>query len=76
VPGFCRSVAGSILNDHADRVINGGERFRPDETGEIDGAIVGYIEVPGDFPGDSMRLRIVDLPGEYDRDDTKLAAAV
>jgi len=68
VPGFCRSAAGSILNNHADRVINRGERFRPGETGEIGGAIVGYIEVPGDFAGDPTRLRIVDLPSEYEFD--------
>lgn len=67
VPGFCRSVAGSILNNHADRVINQGERFRPDETGEIGGAIVGYIEVPGDPMGSPTRLRIIDLPNEYRR---------
>ena len=64
VPGFCRSAAGSILNNHADRVINRSEKFRPGETGEIGGAIVGYVEVPGDFAGDATRLRIVDLPGE------------
>lgn len=65
VPGFCRGVAGSILNNHADRVINRGERFRPGDTGEIGGAIVGYIEVRGDFEGDPTRLRIVDVPPEF-----------
>lgn len=65
VPGFWRGAAGSILNDHADRVINGGERFLPDELGEIEGAVVRYEEIPGDFLGDPTRLRIVGLPQEH-----------
>jgi len=65
VPGCCRGAAGSILNDHADRVINSGERFLPDELGEIEGAVVRYEEVPGDFGGDPTRLRIVGLPQEH-----------
>ncbi len=65
VPGFCRGAAGSILNDHADRVINSGERFLPDELGEIEGAVVRYEETPGDFWGDPTRLRIVGLPQEH-----------
>jgi len=66
VPGFCRSAAGSVLNNHADMVINRGERFRPGELAEIGGAIVGYVEVPGDFAGDPTRLCIVDLPSEHE----------
>jgi hypothetical protein len=65
VPGFCRGVAGSILINHADRVINRGERFQPGDTGEIGGAIVGYIEVREDFEGGPTRLRIVDVPPEF-----------
>lgn len=74
VPGFCRGAAGSILNNHADRVINRGERFRSGETGEIGGAIVGYIEVPGDSAGNSTRLRIVDMPSEYESDASRVRA--
>ena len=62
VPGFCSNDAASILNNHADRVINQGETFHPGDTGEIGGMVCGYIEVPGDFPGDPTRLRIVHLP--------------
>jgi len=65
-PGFCRGAACSILNGHADRVINRGERFLPGELGEIGGAVIGYEEVPGDFLGDPTRLRIVDMPSEYE----------
>ena len=73
VPGFCRGTACSILNNHADRVINRGERFRPGQLGEIGGAIVGYIEVPGDLTGDPTRLRIVDLPSEYKFDAPRVS---
>lgn len=65
VPGFCRSAAADILSDHADRAINRGEWFLPGDTGEVDGILCGYIEVPGDFPGDPTRIRIVHLPGRF-----------
>ena len=65
VPGFCRGAAWSILSNHAERVINRGETFRPGDTGEIDGVLCGYMEVPGDCPGDATRIRIVHLPGRY-----------
>ena len=71
VPGFCRGAAGSILNNHADRVINGAERFLPGELGEIGGAVVGYEEVPGDLWGDPTRLRIVDMPSKYEFDKSR-----
>lgn len=66
VPGFCRGTACSILNGHADRVINRGESFVPGELGEIDGAVIGYEQVPGDFLGTPTLLRIVDMPSEYE----------
>lgn len=62
VPGFCSNDAALILNNHADRVINQGERFNSGDTGEISEMLCAYIEVPGDLPGDPTRLRIVDLP--------------
>ena len=65
VPGFCSNDAASILNNHAHRVINKGERFNPGDTGEIGGILCGYVEVPGDLPGDPTRLRIVHLPSRY-----------
>ena len=66
VPGFCWSAALTLLNCHADGVINRGERFLPGERGETDGIIIGYEEAAGDFPGDPTRLRIIDMPAEYD----------
>lgn len=65
VPGFCRSAAADVLNNHADRVINRGELFRPGDTGEVDGMLCGYIEVPGDCPCDPSRIRIVHLPSRF-----------
>lgn len=65
VPGFCRSAEADILNNHADRVINRGEMFRPGDTGEVDGMLCGYIEVPGDCPGDPTRIRIMHLPSRF-----------
>lgn len=65
VPGFCSNDAASVLNNHAHRVINEGERFNPGDTGEIAGTLCGYVEVPGDVPGDPTRLRIVHLPSRY-----------
>ena len=65
VPGFCSNAAASILNNHADRVINRGEWFSPGDTGEIGRMLCGYIEVPGDLPGEPTRIRIVDLLSRY-----------
>jgi len=72
VPGFCRGTACSILNGHAERVINRGEKCLPAELGEIDGAVIGYEEVPGGFLGDPTHLRIVDMPSEYEFDAPRL----
>ncbi len=65
VPGFYGSAAADILNNHADRVINRGERFRGGDTGEVDDMLCGYLEVPGDCPGDPTRLRIMHLPSRF-----------
>lgn len=65
VPGFCRGMAGHILNDLADAVLNLGETFRSGELVDVDGAPCRCIEVPGDFRGDPTRLRIVDVPAAY-----------
>jgi hypothetical protein len=59
-------LVGAHLNGHADRVINRGESFVPGELGEIDGAVIGYEQVPGDFLGTPTLLRIVDMPSEYE----------
>jgi hypothetical protein len=65
VPGFCRSAAADILNNHADRVINRREWFQAGDTGEVDGMLCAYLEVPGDCPGDPSRLRIAHLPSRF-----------
>lgn len=64
VPGFCSNDASLVLHDHADRVINQGERFKHGDFGQVDVVMCDYIEVPGDLPGEPTRLRIVHLPGE------------
>ena len=60
VPGFTASAVTRLLRNHAESVLKDGERFKPDDAGEIDGFWVKYVEVPGDFPGDPTRLRIMD----------------
>jgi hypothetical protein len=73
-PGYCRSSAASILTNHADAVINRGETFQAGDTGEIDGLICVYVEVPGDFLGDNTRLRIIDAdPALQERAQSRCA---
>lgn len=64
IPGFAGRAAHVLLHNHADSVINHGETFEAGEVVDIDGVACGYEEVPGDYPDDPMRLRIVDMPGE------------
>jgi hypothetical protein len=52
--------------NHADAVINRGETFQAGDTGEIDGLICMYVEVPGDFLGESRRTSMAGLT--LDRD--------
>lgn len=61
-PGFCVVDMANMLNYHADRVLNHGEKFSAGETGERGGYVFGYAEVPGDCGEGPSRLRIVDLP--------------
>ena len=53
----------TLLHNHADAVINRGEKFKAGESFTIDGVVCAYEEVSGDQPNDPMRLRIVDVPG-------------
>jgi hypothetical protein len=63
VLGYCRHAASAILKHLADAVINGGEEYSAGDTVNISGVHWAFEGVPGDFPSDPTRLRIVDVPG-------------
>ena len=62
-PGYCRVAMSNLLWNHAEQVINAGERFAEGETVTVNGVVCGYEMVPGDGCDDPPRLRIVDVPG-------------
>jgi len=61
-PGYCRAAMANLLWNHAERVINAGERFVEGETDAVDGVVCGYQIAPGDSGEDEPRLRIIDVP--------------
>lgn len=62
-PGYCRNEMANLLWNHAERVVNAGERFAAGKVMIIDGIKLGYEVVPGDSDDDEPRLRIIDVPG-------------
>jgi hypothetical protein len=59
VPGYTVPAVVALLRDLVNCVL-GGESFEPEQEDEIRGHCVKYVEVPGDFPEEPTRLRIVD----------------
>ena len=60
VPDFAVSTVVALLKDLADSALDG-KSFEPEQEDEIFGQCVKYVEVPGDFPEEPTRLRIVNL---------------